>query len=527
MTIRIKNYIIINLRQYVATLAEHYVRAFGADRFFGLDMVINWIALVIVVWIIGLSYLVLKSDTTNLQNRFIGTLLLFEGLKGVWQASNIMPYGVEFEGIWDVLWILKIDGFMIANITAVILYLLFPVYFRINILKFMYNERVQRYAWWIAPLIGITTWVLIKDTSPFILENASWLSCSAVGAEPVLNVWYGQVTAEAENIRSSIGTCTAVFDSVISDQRVGLWFLTLMGTPVSIVALILIRITIKQGEMDSDNELISRTFYTGFMGKVIANTIFFSTIIIILPLINGGPAGFIAQAEWKYVDRSIMANVKYFIWTTNLSLPVIGVGFEAMMFVYASTKDTILGIDEKLRKAFTNTIFTGVGAISFIAASEIMENVLGFGLIGGVFLGVGLFVVRKPIIGILDGFSNRLIPTDYTSEEKEYLELFSTSLEDGEITNNERILLKTLATAYRITDERVVEIERNFIENKPKNSIEEVITSEKMEVVLTVQKKDIFVVQQWTDERGYTWRNMSDGSTQWWDGLEWKHYGEH
>ena len=48
-----------------------------------------------------------------------------------------------------------------------------------------------------------------------------------------------------------------------------------------------------------------------------------------------------------------------------------------------------------------------------------------------------------------------------------------------------------------------------------------------MEVVLTVQKKDIFVVQQWTDEKGYTWRNMSDGSTQWWDGLEWKHYGEH
>ena len=100
-------------------------------------------------------------------------------------------------------------------------------------------------------------------------------------------------------------------------------------------------------------------------------------------------------------------------------------------------------------------------------------------------------------------------------------------MEDGEITNNERILLKTLATAYRITDERVVEIERNFIENKPKNSIEEVITSEKMAVVLTVQKEDIFAVQQWTDEKGYTWRNMSDGSTQWWDGSEWKHYGEH
>ena len=76
--------------------------------------------------------------------------------------------------------------------------------------------------------------------------------------------------------------------------------------------------------------------------------------------------------------------------------------------------------------------------------------------------------------------------------------------------------MKTLATAYGITDERVVEIEGNFIENNSENPIEEAITSEKMSVVL-----------QWTDERGYTWRNMSDGSTQWWDGSEWKHYGEH
>ena len=41
----------------MTSLAEHYARAFGPDRFFGLDMVINWIALVIIVWIIGLSNL--------------------------------------------------------------------------------------------------------------------------------------------------------------------------------------------------------------------------------------------------------------------------------------------------------------------------------------------------------------------------------------------------------------------------------------------------------------------------------------
>jgi len=30
------------------------------------------------------------------------------------------------------------------------------------------------------------------------------------------------------------------------------------------------------------------------------------------------------------------------------------------------------------------------------------------------------------------------------------------------------------------------------------------------------------VVQQWTDESGYTWRKMSDGSTMWWTGSDWQ-----
>ena len=135
-------------------------------------------------------------------------------------------------------------------------------------------------------------------------------------------------------------------------------------------------------------------------------------------------------------------------------------------------------------------------------------------------------MVRKPIIGIIDGFSNRLIPTDYTSEEKEYLELFSTSLEDGEITDNERILLKTLATAYGITDERVTEIENNFIENKTENSNQDSTTSEMKPVVLTIEESEILVVQQWIDEKGYTWRSMSDGSTQWWNGTVWEIWGQ-
>ena len=63
-------------------------------------------------------------------------------------------------------------------------------------------------------------------------------------------------------------------------------------------------------------------------------------------------------------------------------------------------------------------------------------------------------------------------------------------------------------------------------ENKTENSIQEAITSEKMLVVLTSEKEDILVVQQWTDEGGYTWRKMSDGSTQWWNGTVWEVWGQ-
>ena len=30
------------------------------------------------------------------------------------------------------------------------------------------------------------------------------------------------------------------------------------------------------------------------------------------------------------------------------------------------------------------------------------------------------------------------------------------------------------------------------------------------------------VINQWTDEAGYTWRSLSDGTMEWWTGTDWK-----
>ena len=99
----------------MASIGDHYAHAFGPERFWGLEMVINWVSLVILVWIIGLSYLVWKSDSKSVQNRFMAVLLFCEGLKGLWQAVNIVPYSVDFQHIWDYTWMLKIDVFFTAQ----------------------------------------------------------------------------------------------------------------------------------------------------------------------------------------------------------------------------------------------------------------------------------------------------------------------------------------------------------------------------------------------------------------------------
>ena len=120
------------------------------------------------------------------------------------------------------------------------------------------------------------------------------------------------------------------------------------------------------------------------------------------------------------------------------------------MFVHASLKDSVFGIDQDLRRTFRNEILTGIGAFLFILTSEIMENLLGFGLAGGVIVGVGLLVVRKPVLSLIDGFSNQLIPSEFTFEETEYLKAYSKTILDGEINERERSLLETLATAFGI-----------------------------------------------------------------------------
>ncbi|MDG1557296.1 MAG: hypothetical protein P8Q98_05805, partial [Candidatus Poseidoniaceae archaeon] len=85
----------------------------------------------------------------------------------------------------------------------------------------------------------------------------------------------------------------------------------------------------------------------------------------------------------------------------------------------------------------------------------------------------------------------------------------------------------------------VLFLRRNGQEEEPTKSFEQTLTASPGVVMPAAQPATIAtpvaaqpvaqpvaqeptVLQQWTDENGYTWRSMSDGTTHWWTGTEWQ-----
>ena len=90
-----------------------------------------------------------------------------------------------------------------------------------------------------------------------------------------------------------------------------------------------------------------------------------------------------------------------------------------------------------------------------------MENVVGYGMLGGVAVGAAIIFGRRPILGLIGAVSSRLIPEEYSAGELKYLEVYAETIQDMVLTERERNLLATLATAYEIDEDRQA-IEKNY-----------------------------------------------------------------
>ena len=331
----------------------------------------------------------------------------------------------------------------------------------------MHRPSFKKHAWYIAPALGITIWLLIRTVPAFYVSDATWVVCEE-GEEPTTDRWFGEDEEWRQGIEDDFkdtGDCTASYEATVTSQPPGLWAIALGSPIVSLLALLFIRSSIKsyqEGDnVDFSKSLTSRSLYIGFLGKVII-LLFWFVLLILISVVNGSQVTFVDETLWRYGNPDFMERILFFAWIFSLTLTPAAIAFEAMMFVHATLKDTVFGIDNNLRKTFTTAVFTGIGVISFIVGSELMESLLGYGAAGGVFVGVSLLVVRKPILLVLDKASNRFIPETHTPEETAYLDAYTTAMEDRIITKEERKLLDTVASTFGLNEKIVKQLEDEY-----------------------------------------------------------------
>ena len=449
----------------IEDIIAHYVSVFDADSLYGYRQIISIFSGIVLIWMCGISFLIIRANPRGFENRFMFVLLIFEALKATVLFWDFFPNGPKFEWLWEFLWFMKFDVYMFAIITSVMLYLSFPVYYKVNRFQSLYSETLQKKVWYVVPIVGLLIWTLIRGQEGIEIANGAWIICEGVNSPPVLQSWFGGITETMLQVKSDIGTCPSAFEALITDEPPALWLIGLTQAPASIFALFLFRSAMLESDSaDRSDTLTNRSLYIGFLGKILISMVYALLLVVIFPLLNGGEMlTFGDNLSLQFGDdRTNLERITFFLWTSSLAIMPLAISFEALMFVHASLKDSVFGIDKKLRATFRTAVFTSLGVISFVIGSEIMESMVGYGIMGGVMVGIGVVVVRKPVISLIDGLSGRILPSEFSNVENKYLEAYIKTLKDGIISDDERRLLLMLANSYQIKDERVEYIERCY-----------------------------------------------------------------
>ena len=146
---------------------------------------------------------------------------------------------------------------------------------------------------------------------------------------------------------------------------------------------------------------------------------------------------------------------------------ILAIFLEGVVFTYAVIQHEVMGIDDKIRKTFSATIFAGLGGFSFIAASELMESIIGTGWVGGVLIGVLFIFLRKPLLLLISSFSTAMMPETLSKTEEMYLNLYRIAMEDGVVTKKERSMLQLHAETNGISSQRAAMLEASLNNKLP------------------------------------------------------------
>ena len=462
-----------------------------------------------------LAVLIYRANPDNAKNRFLSFLLAFEGLgAGALNFFGTYPFPVDYiDSLYSVRYVSGSTGMIRLLFYASIAAFYFDKKWMKSV-RALFASKIL----WLTPIIGFGLFVATLSAlggDVQAMGDMYMLECDGPGEGN--NETYGGT----EFIFNT--TCPASLESMypLSATKIGvgplqpiLVPLTALFLLVSTVALYRIDPTaISDSAQFDERELRAVRF--GFLIKLIFLVGATALIILADSLMNSG----------DLVGSDIIQGDLFFssFQSITLFMNIFGSFMMGVLFAYAVLKQDVLGIDEQLRKTFTGTIFAAVGAVSFIAGTEIMENLIGVGWVGAVLMGSVLISTRKPILASISSVSNLLLPEVHTKDEDAYLELYKLAVEDGNVSEKERTMLNLQATAYGLSTKRTSHLEAWYHANEPEETVAKTPSvGAEASVSNNAQPVEPSITHQWTDESGHTWRRMSDGTSYWWSGTDWQ-----
>ena len=440
----------------VGSPLSYYLRAMGS--FVGYWNLLAIFSILSGIFLLFLAYLILKANPQKTKNRFMALMLVTEAIR-CFTAMLFWLYA------WpeDALVFLKPArvAYYTMSLQLFILYMVAATFYSNEKWAKQISGFFKLHGLYILPIFCLSVILIVSHFlggTSVAIGDISWIYCESVGT--------GQGSTYSGEPLPFEPECSDEFESVypmtFTNVAIGplsriLLFIPLIGAIVAAVALTRSKNRILN---TNDSNLMGevKAVRLGFIGKTILQV---TTTLILFWMISiiGGPP--------TMETNPFNPNIE--ITTALYSLPplmptavVFAALFEGIIFTYAVVKNEMFGIDERLRKTFTTTIFAGLGAILFLVSTELMESVFDQGWLGGVFIGLTFILMRKPILSTLGVFSTKLIPESHTQEEVGYLEMYSLAIKDSRITAKERSMLNLQAKTLGISPEKVSELEQNF-----------------------------------------------------------------
>lgn len=433
---------------------------FETGTFMGYWNLLAIFSIISSIFLIFLSYLVLRAGPKKAKNRFMALMLFTESLRCA-TSMLFWLYG------WPESFLAVLEPARVVYYTMSLqLFMLYIIAATFYIEKQWAKQISGFFRVHGLYLLPIFCFVIILFSSELFggrtaaIGDISWVYCQEIG------VGYG-TTASGTDLPFDV-SCSSRYSTLypmtMSTVAIGplariLLFIPLIG---AIIAMISVGGSQKRIQESGDSSLIGevRAVRLGFIGKTVLQISSTLALFIIIGILGQSPSIETSVFNEALEVPTLLIAVGPLIPTTV----VLAALFEGIVFTYAVIKNDMFGIDETLRKTFITATFAGVGAVLFLISTEAMESVFDQGWIGGVIIGLPLIVLRKPIFNRLSKFSTKILPESHTNEELGYLEMYALAKKDGKITTNERSMLDLQAKSYGINAERIKHLESWFDE---------------------------------------------------------------